>query len=251
MLFVIFVVKIPGSVLHNVPHFQSRPQELAYPARRAITDSRRCSLAKEIEFKFLVEPERADQVKELTLISSKAEAPPKLLHLISTYYDTADLQLRSLGLGLRIRSVEGGWIQTMKGGASRSDGLSIREEVEFPLQSNQLDCSKLIGSAFDNIGHDTELHSRLEPMFITDFHRLRWVLLLDDGSRIEVALDRGAVVHGALGEPICELELELISGTLAGMEDFSKQLLASFHLTRGNRSKAQRGYELMQQANKS
>jgi len=204
-------------------------------------------LAKEIEFKFLVAPERAEQLKELALISAKAEGPRKLSRLISTYYDTPDQYLRAQGLSLRTRSVEGGWVQTMKGEASSTGGLSIREEVEFPLPSDQLDCSKLIGSAFDAIGHDAALHARLKPLFVTDFHRLRWLLLLDGDTRVEAALDRGTVVHESLSEPICELELELISGELASMEGFSEQLLAAFPLTRGNRSKAQRGYELMQQ----
>lgn len=39
-----------------------------------------------------------------------------------------------------------------------------------------------------------------------------------DGSQIEIALDQGEVKAGEFAEPICELELELLSGDTRGAE---------------------------------
>ncbi len=201
-------------------------------------------MAKEIEFKFIVDPERAEALAALPLLNQYAAGEPKQKRLINTYYDTPELSLRDQKMGLRIRKSGDDWIQTIKGEANRGDGLSIREEVEHPLAENKLNMSLLRDTAFDHIGRDEDLAARMKPAFTTDFKRLKWDLHLPDGVQIEAALDRGEVIADGRTEPICELELELISGDLPGMERFAEQLLTVFPMERGTKSKAQRGYAL-------
>jgi hypothetical protein len=57
----------------------------------------------------------------------------------------------------------------------------------------------------------------LVPLFTTDFTRNFWVLVPQEGTRIEVALDRGKIVAGERQEPICEVELELLEGKVADL----------------------------------
>jgi hypothetical protein len=59
----------------------------------------------------------------------------------------------------------------------------------------------------------------LVPVFTTDFTRSFWLLTPQEGTRIEVALDRGKIVAGDHQETICEVELELLEGNVADLFD--------------------------------
>lgn len=67
-----------------------------------------------------------------------------------------------------------------------------------------------------------------------------------DGSRIEIALDQGEVKAGEFAEPICELELELLSGDTRAVLKLANQLVSQTGLRQGSLSKAARGYHLAQ-----
>lgn len=47
-----------------------------------------------------------------------------------------------------------------------------------------------------------------------------------DDSRIEIALDQGEVKAGEFAEPICELELELLSGDTRAVLKLANQLVS-------------------------
>lgn len=67
-----------------------------------------------------------------------------------------------------------------------------------------------------------------------------------DDSRIEIALDQGEVKAGEFAEPICELELELLSGDTRAVLKLANQLVSQTGLRQGSLSKAARGYHLAQ-----
>ena len=56
------------------------------------------------------------------------EPAPKVRRLISTYYDTPGFDLRKHGLSLRVRKVDGGYVQTVK--RNRSADIFDRDEWE-------------------------------------------------------------------------------------------------------------------------
>lgn len=85
----------------------------------------------------------------------------------------------------------------------------------------------------------------MQPLFSTDFEREKWLLTVD-GSQIEIALDLGEVKAGELAEPICELELELLSGDTRAVLKLANQLVNQAGLRQGSLSKAARGYHLAQ-----
>lgn len=73
----------------------------------------------------------------------------------------------------------------------------------------------------------------------------KWLVAVDD-SRIEIALDQGEVKAGEFAEPICELELELLSGDTRAVLKLANQLVSQTGLRQGSLSKAARGYHLAQ-----
>jgi len=201
-------------------------------------------MAAEIEVKLLVAPEQVDNLIGHTRLEAAAIAPPREKRLVSVYYDTPDELLRSRKQAIRIRAVEGGWVQTIKGDVEGEGGLSMREEVEHPVPTNALDLELLAGSAFDDLARDPDLADRLKPLFSTDFTRLIWDLSLEDGTRVEAAFDRGEVRAGEASEPIHELELELVRGSVESLKALSDTLRDDLGLVPGNLSKAKRGYAL-------
>ena len=205
-------------------------------------------MAAEIEVKLLVDPHRADILIDHRLLAEHAVAPPREKHLVSNYYDTPEATLRARSWAIRIRRVDGGWVQTIKGDVRGEDGLSIREEVEHPLPDETLDLGLLAGSAFDALTKEPGLGERPAPLFTTDFHRLIWDLELEDGTRVEAAFDRGEVRSDNRSEPICELELELVSGDVGTLRALATRLSDDLALEPGNLSKAARGYALVDSA---
>ena len=71
-------------------------------------------------------------------------------------------------------------------------------------------------------------------------------MVKEGDSEIEIALDRGEVKAGEHQEPICELELELLSGTTQDILTLARRLLDTGVLRQGSLSKAARGYHLAQ-----
>ena len=84
----------------------------------------------------------------------------------------------------------------------------------------------------------------LVPTFTTDFTRALWVLTPQEGTRIEVALDRGKITAGERHETICEVELELLEGSVADLFAAALALQADLPLHPEGASKAERGYRL-------
>jgi inorganic triphosphatase YgiF len=84
----------------------------------------------------------------------------------------------------------------------------------------------------------------LAPVFTTDFTRSFWLLTPQEGTRIEVALDRGKIVAGERQETICEVELELLEGKVADLFDAALALQSDLPLHPEGASKAERGYRL-------
>lgn len=205
----------------------------------------------EIELKLLVEAADMEKLRKLDLLERHAVGKPYTQELVSTYFDTPDLQVRRRDAALRVRQTGHGWVQTLKGGGKVEAGLHQRNEWEQPVNGPALDLVALKGI----VDPDTEWHKLLEddalggnllPIFTSRVSRDVWELRLPDGAEIECALDTGAVEHGDARTPIgeLELELELKSGSPEALFDFALQLLDAVPMRISNVSKAQRGYEL-------
>ncbi|MBI5007237.1 MAG: CHAD domain-containing protein [Nitrosomonadales bacterium] len=201
----------------------------------------------ETELKLHISPEHLQKLKRHPFIRSLSVGRARTLKLYSIYYDTADLELRSRAMALRLRRVGKQWLQTLKGGGQVSAGLHQRNEWETPVPSEQLDFAalKACGGELPN-----GVRNRLQPVFVTDFTRNLRTLSFD-GAEIELCMDSGEIRAGQSSCPISELELELKSGEPQRLFKLAQALLDIVPLDVEHTSKAEYGYLLFSAARPS
>ena len=204
-------------------------------------------MSKEIELKLRLSPSQARRLLDHPALKGNT---PQKYRLLNTYYDTPELDLRKRGIALRLRRKGWAlWLMTVKGGDSGAGGLAQRNEWEVQTKPGVFDFDIVTDNGLREF---LELnHSRLQPVFSTDFVRTAWTVNHAD-SIVEVALDRGKINGRAvtgdlapLSEPLCELELELIEGSSPdALFDLAIKFAAELHLHPEIVSKAERGYAL-------
>ncbi len=166
----------------------------------------------------------------------------RMLH--SVYFDTPDGALQRQGVGLRLRKQGRKWIQTIKRERSVSAGLHDRDELEHEVSLRWPSFTLLDGSVFQDTFKDLELRKLIQPVFTTEFRRSQRMFKASDGALIEIAFDRGQILaNGSV--PICEIELELKHGDAASLFALASELCTQFPIRLENRSKAERGYALL------
>jgi triphosphatase len=185
----------------------------------------------EIELKFLIAPQSADE------ILSRLDGLEAVKQLDATYFDTADHALRRAGFGLRVRDGEGGRKQTLK--SASSGGVFARGEWESAVVGPEPDRELLAGTP----AHKVIDGDVLTPVFATNVRRVTR-MIERDGATIEAALDRGELLAGDDRAGVCELELELKAGAPRVLFDLARDLAIHAPLRLSLISKAERGYAL-------
>ena len=188
----------------------------------------------ERELKFRIKPSAAARAAKLLALPAKGRT------VSSTYFDTADEQLRQARMALRLRRDGKQWLQTVKSEIS----AAVRGEWETPARG-RLDLASLPrDEILAATGVDIALlGERLRPRFETRF--IRRSRLLDLGkAQVEVALDRGAAIAGTCRESISELEVELKTGAMQKLLRYAESLVEPLGLQLAFESKAERGYRL-------
>ncbi len=205
----------------------------------------------EVELKLLLSPADNELLLQHPLIAAHARAPVRSQALSARYFDTPDLHLLRHGAGLRVRKIDGAWIQTMKAGGSVQSGLHRRNEWEGPVDRpwpRLGKLRKLIGDQqqwLDVLDGD-DLKARLEPLFVVTVQRHSWELDVD-GNHIELVLDHGHIERHGHQVPVNEIELELKHGDPASLFAFALQLQEQLPMRLSNTNKAERGYMLCRQ----
>ena len=135
-----------------------------------------------------------------------AATPPNISQNVSTYYDTPDLALRQRGVSLRVRRTGESFVQTVKDRDGAS-GFASRGEWEWAVTSDTLDPGVMAEDekAMTLVAEDLD---RVAPVFVTDIARAKRMLILEDGTLVEAAIDEGEVRAGDRHAAICEVELE-------------------------------------------
>lgn len=155
------------------------------------------------------------------------------------------MALAAQGLTLRVREVDGHFIQTVKSRPVEGGGAGaalVRGEwedaVAGPLPDPQAAQTARFLSA--------EIAERVRPVFRSEIGRTTIELTPDADTRVEAAIDRGRIVaiERRGSEPVSEIELELKSGSPAALYDLALDLLAVAPLRLERRSKSERGYRL-------
>jgi triphosphatase len=166
--------------------------------------------------------------------------------LISTYYDTQHLALKQQGLTLRVREQGGRFIQTVKAGDLAGAGMLSRGEWEDALAENRPDPEAVqSGPRLPECVADD-----MRPLFVTDVTRTAVAIEPVSGTQIEAGIDQGEirVVGSERAAPICEIELELTSGEAAALYDVAFRLFEAAPIRIEPRSKLERGYHLVGEA---
>lgn len=206
----------------------------------------------ESELKLLLDAKHKNAVLHHPALTPNIPSKPREQNLSDTYFDTPDLRLRHSDVGLRVRRIDGGWIQNMKAGGGAIGGFHHRSEWESPVPGPNPEVPLLRDLVDDKkirrglLGGAT-LRKNLAPVFTTKVKRTSWLLEFPDGDRIECALDHGRIDAGGTHVAISELELELKSGNAAHLFDLALALQNDIPLHIGNQSKADRGYAMLEE----
>lgn len=194
----------------------------------------------EIECKFDVDP---GDVEALTAHLTAAFGPAEQAQpMTSVYFDTARHALWTKGLTLRVRSVGGRHLQTVKRGAAASGGLFRRDEWEQEIGGRAPDLAAAAKTPLAAVLH--KRHRRLAPVFETVVERIIW-RAAHEGAVVEVALDRGSVRTARAAEPICEVEFELKAGPPEALFAVLRRVGAQAWLQPGVQAKSERGFGLL------
>lgn len=195
-------------------------------------------MSTEIELKLQLRPKDAKRLSRHPLL---AKLPSQHQHLLNTYFDTRQLELHARRIALRFRKKGWQWLCTIKSAEPASGGLAMRSEWEAPASPGVFDFGHV--DAEDLRAFLEARREQLEPVFTTDFQRQIWHVPFGE-SLIELAIDRGQVESLGKRTPICEVELELLSGKVDDIFWLTRQLQAEIDLRPAIASKAERGYAL-------
>jgi adenylate cyclase len=197
-------------------------------------------MAKEIELKLFFPPTALERVEAHPVIAGGIRQG-KIETLESSYFDTPELTLFAARIALRTRRTAAGMVQTVKCAAESVGGLSSRPEWEQPY-SGGFDFSAVDAPTARALLEAEK--ARLFPVFSTVFRRQTRLVEPRPGVRILIMVDTGHVVSAADQTPISELELELLEGSPADLQDLAVELAADLPLIPYDPSKAERGYKL-------
>ena len=209
---------------------------------------------REFELKLQVPPEELQQVRMRV-----GSASSRRTRLQARYFDTPDGRLSAAGIALRIRREGLCWVQTLKVSVdgqivNRIEHNVIRRGVAQPELELDLHDGTPAGAHLraaltqDDASNPSDMVwaagvSGLQELFRTDILRTHREHRLKGGS-VALALDEGMIVSGGHRWPVCELEIEHISGATSVVFDLAEQWSDRYGLWIDTRSKAERGYRL-------
>lgn len=204
----------------------------------------------EIEFKFCIPPERLAAVQAAARRGTHAH-----IRMEARYFDTPDAALSSRGIAFRLRREGDQWVQTVKalgnGPLDREEhnvdrgqahATSPAPEPQPELHAGTVAGTRLLGALRAASGPLTETYG-------TEMDRVTRDIAFKGGV-VELALDTGRVIAHR-GTPqqkearICELELELKAGPLAGLAAIATRWATRHRLFLSTVSKAERGERLL------
>lgn len=196
-------------------------------------------VGREVELKLMMRPE--DRVIVETM-SCLRDALNEARHatLRAVYFDTKDHALSKQRMTLRIRSSDGKRVETLKRDAASG---AERGEWEQETTRDVPDLALLREACFADLIAAEALEGQLGPVFEARVERVSFDLL-EQGTRIEGALDTGHIEAEGRRLALCELELELKEGDRGALFDIARRLSATAPLRLGLISKAERGYRL-------
>ena len=180
----------------------------------------------EFELKFQVAAEDAEAL-QAAMLRGKVERHK----LRATYYDTPDAALAARRIVLRLRQEDGQWVQTAK---APGEGLLARLEHNAPLQTvpgerpvprierhRDTPLAALIQDALQQPTAEAA-DACLQPVYTTDVQRMARSMRTGN-AQVELAFDRGTISALDRQRPVCELEIELKSGSQRALVELAQR----------------------------
>ena len=161
----------------------------------------------------------------------------QVISMETTYFDTPSGGLSARKFTLRTRLENGVCVCTLKtpAGAARNEWETECEDIQKAIP------------IFVKMGCPEEISCLVQegliPICGARFTRIAKAVTLESGM-VELALDRGYLTGGGREVPLCEVEVELKSGSVAMCDRFAEMLAAEFHLVPEEKSKFRRALEL-------
>jgi triphosphatase len=207
----------------------------------------------ETELKFQIPAERAAAVR-----AAMARAVPRRQRLRALYVDTPGGELARAGIALRVRQEGPRWVQTLK---ARGAHAAERHEHNVSLPRPARDAgpppavparhagtpaaeawAAALGVAIEDFDA-----TRLQPVMETDILRRALQVADPAGGVVELAFDEGEIRAGTAVARVCELEYELVDGSLADLVRQAAIGISLHGLWFDTVSKAERGELLARQ----
>lgn len=185
----------------------------------------------EYEWKFAAEPEL------LPIIEKTYPGKTVVYQMETTYYDTQTGALSSRHYTLRRRLENGVSVCTLKTPAG-----SARAEWEIHCE-DIAEAIKLLQNTDCPADFFTLAGEGIDPICAARFTRIAKKIILENAT-VELALDKGVLLGGGKEEPLCEVEVELKSGSTSECDLFAKTLAARFGLKIQPKSKFRRALAL-------
>ncbi len=203
----------------------------------------------EVELKFLVEDKLAQEriLKDAHLAEIKDCGSDEEICLKATYMDTENLDLCRKKMAFRVRLENERPVATLKWGGAAENGLHVRGELNICVSDDfiinpTLDVFK--GSEIYPQIYEAAADKKLKA--IMEINCTRRQISVDTGKSLSVvSLDIGEIITEKGIAPVNELEIELFSGDKQDMIDLGRELAAKYNLKPENKSKFQRGLELL------
>lgn len=198
---------------------------------------------REVELKLELASGKVRRLLAHPLLARAQPVPEQSGKLHAVYYDTVGQALRQAGISLRIRTRNEQHIQTVKA-ERKVRGLSLdRGEWETPVERG-LNFDAALGTPLAPFVIDEALREQIRPAFMID--TLRQAFLVEqDGSVIEVALDKAKASAGDRVAKFCEVELELRQGEPRALFALARELGGAAPLRLSSIAKSERGYDLI------
>lgn len=186
----------------------------------------------EYELKF----QATDAIQEAVL----AQIPGRDRHFAmeTTYFDTPTGQLSARRYTLRLRMENDTAVCTLK---APEQGAG-RGEWEIPCQRIEDAVPELC-----KLGAPAEVQSLVQEGLVAvcgaRFHRVARTVCVEDCT-LELAIDRGVLTGGGRQTPLCEIEVELKSGSREACDRYAMELARQFALQPQPQSKFRRALAL-------
>lgn len=176
--------------------------------------------------------------------SSRIGTQSRTLHMQSQYFDTADGLLREQQAALRMRKENDRSVCCLKlRNENTPEGMRAHEEYECFAHTVAEGLSILPKRGAPLALCAQALSAPLEIICTVDFRRCA-ILLQQDNTVCELALDQGTLRHGEKNAPLCEIELEYVAGSEEAFHTLAAELATHLSLVPEPESKLARAMKL-------